>query len=315
MNNLSLTACSIWLREKHPSKKNTMKTMNLNKKITREEIEYNDFFYIIREFCNQYSDFVEDDYEKKMFKVNTQNITVEENDKFRYTYIEINSGAYGIEAKIVDRENNKIKYKRNKKDAETIDFKVFFAVPKGDDVCKGIILFQNIGQYGIKTITTQYLRKFISDKLNLVTTTGNICPEVFVKKLLENNGLKKITYIRNNISNDKADMEKIGYGKEERSIANFSNVTKWKEIINGYLNGKNRLYEFEEVDYSRVKFVTSIFGRERTVDINNIDKLSIIEELPNEIVNKLGNIDDLKLKEHFIKVTREYLEHMVYNEI
>ena len=30
---------------------------------------------------------------------------------------------------------------------------------------------------------------------------------------------------------------------------------------------------------------------------------------------QIGNIDDNKLKEHFIKVTNEYMEHMVYNKI
>ena len=36
---------------------------------------------------------------KKCLKVETENIIVEENEEFRYTYIDINSGGYGIEAK------------------------------------------------------------------------------------------------------------------------------------------------------------------------------------------------------------------------
>lgn len=250
-----------------------------------------------------------------MFKVETDNIIVEENEKFRYTYIDINSGGYGIEANIVNTKTNKILYTRKKEHAETIHFRVFFAVPKGDDTCKGIIIFQNIGQYGIKTITTDYLRKFINDELNLYTTTGNICPQVFVKKLLDNNGLMKIIYTRNNISNDKADTDTMGYGKEERIIAGFSNIKKWKEMISGYFNGNSRIYEFEDIDYSGVKFVTSIYGRTRTININNINNLSIIEGIPDEVTNSFGDIDDQKLKEHFIKVTKEYLEHMVYNKI
>lgn len=250
-----------------------------------------------------------------MFKVETENINVEENEKFRYTYIDINSGGYGIEANIVNTKTNKILYTRKKEHAETIHFRVFFAVPKGDDTCKGIIIFQNIGQYGIKTITTDYLRKFINDELNLYTTTGNICPQVFVKKLLDNDGLMKIIYTRNNISNDKSDTDTMGYGKEERIIAGFSNVKKWKEKISGYFNGTSRVYEFEDIDYSGVKFVTSIYGRTRTININNINNLSIIEGIPDEVTNSFGDIDDEKLKKHFIEVTKEYLEHMVYNKI
>lgn len=317
MNNLSLTACSIWLREKMPKgKKNEIKIMNLNKKITGNEKEYSDFFELLNNFCIKHSErFIMNDYEQKMFKIETEKIKIEENEKFRYTYIDINSGGYGIEANIVNTKTNKVLYTRKKEHAETIHFRVFFAVPKGEDVCKGIIIFQNIGQYGIKTITTDYLRKYINDELNLYTTTGNICPQVFVKKLLDNDGLMKIIYTRNNVSNDKADTETMGYGKEERIIAGFSNVKKWREMISGYFNGTNRVYEFEDIDYSGVKFVTSIYGRTRTININNINNLSIIEGIPDEVTNSFGDIDDQKLKEHFIKVTKEYLEHMVYNKI
>lgn len=316
MNNLSLTACSIWIREKNLNKENSIKIINLNEKITGKNKEYNDFFDLLKNFCGKYSEkFVLNDYEQKMFKVETENIIVEENEEFRYSYIDINSGGYGIEAKIVNTKTNKVLYTRKKDHAETIHFRVFFAVPKGKDTCKGIIIFQNIGQYGIKTITTDYLKKFINDELNLYTTTGNICPQVFVKKLLDNNGLIKIIYTRNNVSNDKADTETMGYGKEERIITGFSNVKKWKEKISGYFNGTNRIYEFEEIDYSGVKFVTSIYGRTRTININNINKLSIIEGIPAEVANSFGDIDDQKLKEHFIEVTKEYLEHMVYNKI
>ena len=316
MNNLSLTACSIWIREKNSGKNNTVNIVNLNKKIKGEKKEYEDFFELLKDFCQKYSKkFVLNDSEQKMFKVETENIIVEENENFRYTYIDINSGGYGIEANIVNTKTNKVLYTRKKEHAETIHFRVFFAVPKDDHTCKGIIIFQNIGQYGIKIITTDYFKKFISEELNLVTTTGNICPEVFVKKLLDNDGLMKIIYTRNNISNDKADTETIGYGKEERIITGFSNIKKWKEIISGYFNGTNRVYEFEDKDYSGVKFVTSIYGRKRTVNINNINNLSIIEGVPEEVTNSFGDIDDQKLKEHFVEVTKEYLQHMVYNKI
>ena len=318
MNNLSLTACSIWLRTKNLSKKNSIEIINLNQSIINKknkENKYEDFFDIIKKFCSKYSNFVSDDVDQKMFKINTKEIEIKEENNFKYTFIDVKSGGYGIDAEIINRETNEISYTRTKNHAEIMNFKVFFAVPKGNDVCKGIILFQNIGQYGIKTITTDCLSKFISEEMDLVTTTGNICPEIFVKKILEYDGLKKIVYTRNNISNDKADIEDIGYGREERIIMGFSNINKWKERLSGYLNGKNRIYEFENTNYDGVKFVTSIYGRQRTIDINNIKNVSVIEGIPDEIMNSFGDINEEELKKHFIKVTDEYLEHMVYNKI
>lgn len=315
MNNLSLTACSIWLREINPNKKNAIKRFNLNEKITRCRREYDDFFEIIKEFCREYNEFISNYYEQKIFKIDTHKVVVEESDKFRYTYLDINSGGYGIEANIVNTRTSEVLYNRKREHAETIHFRVFIAIPKGKDVCKGIILFQNIGRYGIKTITTDCLKRFINYRLNLKAVIGNICPEAYVKKLLCNNEIRKIVYTRNNISNDKADVETIGYGKEERIISDFSNINKWKEKISGYLNGSNRVYEFDDINYSGLKFVTSIYKRQRIIDINNIDNLSIIEAIPNEVINDFGDIDDEKLKGHFILVTNEYLEHMVYNNI
>ena len=315
MNNLSLTACSIWLREKRPSKNKGVKIIGLNQKIVTEKKEYSDFFDLLGDFCINYNNFIPDLDEKKMFKINSNDISIEENDSFRYTYIDIRSGGYGIEADILNTKTNEIAYKRKREDAEIIHYRVFFAVPKGNDVCKGIILFQNIGQYGIKTITTQYLSKYISETLNLYTTTGNICPQVFLKKLIEYDGISKIIYTRNIVSDDKSDIESIGYGKEQRIIANFRNRDKWKEKIFSYFNGSNGIYEFDNIDYTGLKMVTSIYGRERTINIHNIDRLSIIEGIPEEVKDKKGSIDDEKLKEHFIKVTGEYLENMVYNDI
>lgn len=315
MNNISLTACSLWLRTKNLSSKKSIEIINLNQNIIGEENQYEDFFDIIRKFCHKYNDYILSDYNQKMFKIDTKEIRVEENDNFRYTSIDVKVGGYGIDAEIIDKKTAKMSYKRTKEDAEIMKFKVFFAIPKGRATVKGIILFQNIGQYGIKTITTEYLSKFISKELDLVITTGNICPEVFVKKLLEHGGLRKIVYTRNNISNDKADIDEIGYGKEERVIMGFSNIKKWVEKLSGYLNGNKRLYEFENIDYNGVKFVTSIYGRERTIDINNINNVSIIEGIPDEIVNSFGDVKDVDLKNHFVKVTGEYLEHMVYNKI
>ena len=143
MKNLSLTACSIWLREKNPDKSNTIKIINLNKKITGNKKEYSDFFDLLNSFCIKHSEkFIMNDYEQKMFKVETEKIKIEENEKFRYTYIDINSGGYGIEANIVNIKTNKVLYTRKKEYAETIHFRVFLLYPKGMTYVKELLYFK-----------------------------------------------------------------------------------------------------------------------------------------------------------------------------
>ena len=284
----------------------------LNKEISSDENRYDDFIDLFKMFIEEYSNFLTNDDVKKIFRIDSNNMKCGETETFRYLFFYINSGGYGIESNIINTSNNKVVYVRKKENAEVMDFRVFIALPKGENVYKGIIFFQNIGQFGIKTITTEYLKKFISEKLGYMSCIGNICPQIFAKKILECNGIKKIIYSRNNVSNDSADIEKIGYGKEERVITGLSNITKWTEIIFSYLNGKNHTYEFEDVDYTGLKLVTSVYGRQRTININNIDSLSVIEGIPDDILNEIGDIDDQKLINHFITVTKEYLESMVY---
>ena len=259
-------------------------------------------------------DYIQDENGKKLFKILKNGFVVEENDNFRYVYLEVESGTYGFDSNIVDTRTKEISYVRKKEEAEVFNFRMFFAVPKGDNVYKAIMLFQNIGQYGIKSIISKYIHKFFSEELNLYTTTGNVCPEMVVKKLLENNKINKLIYTKNNISNDDSDIEKIGYGKEERVLTKIYNTNMVRNLISSYLNGNNRVYEFENVDYDDLKVVCDVFGKERKFSVNNIDKLSIIEGIPNEILNENNDIDDCKLKQHFINISEEYLEHMVYKE-
>ena len=115
MNNISLTACSLWLRTKNLSSKKSIEIINLNQNIISEENQYEDFFDIIRKFCHKYNDYILSDYNQKMFKIDTKEIRVEENDNFRYTSIDVKVGGYGIDAEIIDKKLQKCHIKEQKK--------------------------------------------------------------------------------------------------------------------------------------------------------------------------------------------------------
>ena len=127
------------------------------------------------------------------------------------------------------------------------------------------------------------------------------------KKYLEKNvleaAIERLEIIFENFENHK--------NEKHTKIYNTNMV---RNLISSYLNGNNRVYEFENVDYDDLKVVCDVFGKERKFSVNNIDKLSIIEGIPNEILNENNDIDDCKLKQHFINISEEYLEHMVYKE-
>lgn len=81
-------------------------------------------------------------------------------------------------------------------------------IPKDTEISKaqrGLILFQEIGIYGVKTVTTKAMQEFFSKKLGLTFRTQNLAPDFYLKKLFESGMIQKIKLARNVQSNDTAD--------------------------------------------------------------------------------------------------------------
>ena len=66
-----------------------------------------------------------------------------------------------------------------------------------------------------------------------------------------------------------------------------------------------------EQNYDKVKLDVEIGGRVRRININNIDKLSIIEGIPDSIKQENGHADLKKYVPYVLDVINEYLDEMV----
>ncbi len=142
------------------------------------------------------------------------------------------------------------------------------------------------------------------------------CAITIYKKSFKKESIKKISVIKNYKSSDGADNFSLGYGKEIKTYVNLNfDESKWEKIKNSmlYVSGaKNRLFEFiDGTKYDSVKATVIIGDRERIISLNNLENLSIIESLPDEIKDNSGNADKDKLIEHIKAVIKEYLEEMV----
>lgn len=322
MNNLSITACSFHTRKRN--KKGIEGICGLNKpknytnKERKEEKLFPNFMEVFKDFWSkncEYSKYIED---QKLFSFD-KNVKIEgEEENYEYFMGRINSGSYGIESEITDIETNEVVYKKKGKDADIKPFYFFLAIPKKNEkyeIEKGIIIFQNIGGYGIKTITMNYLKNYLDQYFKMTIYSGNICPEVFVERLLSGNTINKLIVVKNNVSNDVADNIGIGYGKQEITYSRLIVKEPMKQRLVNFAKNKNRnrIFEFEDVQYDQVKVnVEDVNGRTRTINLNNIDNLSVIESLPKEMQLANGYPDQDKLLEHFKKVTNEYMEKMVF---
>lgn len=321
MFNLSLTACSFYIKKAYS--KNLEKIYNLNHELICEidntrVVKFKNVMDIFRDFFHQYAHNINDNDLQRTFGCS---FTVEnqgETNDYYYMYAVIYSGMYGSSSEIYDTITQTVTYNKKPTEAERRPFYFFIVIPKDNDrvtVQKGMFFFQNVGTYGVKTVTTEYLSTYFSKNYKISLNCSTIAPQLFINKVLTKENIKKLIMVKNHKSDDIADSFSVGYGEETRVIANLSfSESVWNKIFNGIhhcTKGKYNLFEFESKEYDDLKVVATIGDRERVIDLHNIENLSIIEGIPDDIKMPDGHPNKQMLIEHLKKVSNEYLKEMV----
>ena len=321
MFNLSLTACSFHFRKTYS--KGNMQVYNLNaplciKDEDIDKFQFSDLSGLFCEFFEKYETLVKDDSKQQSFRCEYSPENCIETPDFKMLYVKIYSGIYGSSSDIIDGNTQKIKYQKTSSDIDTRPFYLMIVFPKDSDnviVQKGMLIFQNVGQFGVKTITTSKMQEFFSSQFNITLRCNTIAPDLFIRKVIQKENIKKLVMIKNYKSSDIADNIGKGYGKEVREIGNLSfSESKWDRLIEAirYVAGsKSNLFEFEQRKYDNLKLIVDIGGRTRTINLHNLENLSIIEAIPDEIKMADGHPNLELLIKHFKKVATEYLEEMV----
>ena len=318
--NLSLTACSFNLKK--ANSRGTNFIHNLNEKIDileDEEIVQKittiDTFKI---FFEAFSESINDDNKMRTFNIFFDERFQGETEEYYFLYAILKSGVYGSSSDITDVETKEIKYRKNPNEAEVRPFYLFVVIPKDTPtikVQKGMLFFQNVGQFGVKTITTDYMKDFFSKAFNITLTCRSIAPSLFIEKVLKRENINKIIMIKNHKSTDSSDNLGRGYGLETRMLANLNlDGNFWDGImskISHFVNGRHNVFEFESKEYPILKVDVTIGGKKRTINLHNIDNLSIIENIPNEIKGVDGHPKMNELIKHLKNVADEYLKEMV----
>lgn len=293
MFNLSLTACSFHLRKTN-SRGNT-KIFNLNMPLTLQkedgtECYFQDLSEIFVQFFKTHESLVKDDNKQQSFRCEYNEDNILENDDFRMFYTRIYSGVYGSSSDIIDGSTQKVKYKKKSSDIDTRPFYLMVVFPKDSErvvVQKGLFIFQNVGQFGVKTITTTLMQEFFSKGFHITLKCNTISPDLFVRKIIRQDNIKKLVMVKNIKSSDTSDNVRKGYGSEIREIGNLYFTEKmWSRMmdkIRYVAGGRYNLFEFEQIEYDNLKVVVDIGGRTRKINLHNLENLSIIEAIPDKI--------------------------------
>lgn len=240
---------------------------------------------VFSSFCQNFSDGTSFEKLEKYFQVIPNSFTMLENEEYRYIIFSVKSGSYNSHSIIQNRKTKKIMYETSEDDAAVHNFLVLVYVPKNTEevnVTKGLLAFQSIGPYGIKTITAQALSHFFSSEYSLVFKTGNVFAGEGSDFIFSNGKLKKITVVRNQTPHDMSEKMGLNPGKEELSFINpkVSDHGKFTAMLNSKRNG---VYEVGDLQFEDIIATVKIGNTTRTASIEGFKNFSMTFDLPESI--------------------------------
>ena len=320
MINSGMMICSFFLKKRYSRGKNEdLFKLNTRYDFTKDNVvvSFSDVFEIFDAFCK--SNYVNANDEKKLktFSVEKDSVKYINTDVYRAMSFTIISGAYGIESDLTDSNTNKVLFHRDTHVADNKKFNVLVFVPQdiGDvSVIKGILIFQTIATYGVKSITVDRLKSFIKD-IGLSIDTRSVSVRALIEKLIDDGGLNKITLIKDAISPNDADNILISSGREEKSFIRPKLQPKWLQKLLALFENmdKSGVYEIEGEEYDDIKVHFDLGGRARTASLSNIDKFSVIEDFPETVYNN-GHYNKEELIKHMIETANAYKTKMIFTE-
>lgn len=326
MYNVGLRICSFFIKPKNTHGQNRIP---LNQEITYElnkgtPLKVKDFFEILQDFVKRYTYFDDDEKQMRMFAFVQEDTKFIVNKHFRAFYATVKSGAYGYESELIDKDSGEVNYLRTPNDADVKQFSCMFFVPsdpEDETVKKGILIFQEIGAYGVKTITIERLARYISSRYEIIFETRSISPATFVKEVLKNGEIQRVTYVKNSISKDDSDSLVINAGREE--VTYFSPLIRQSvvdKLFKPRLLQEPGMVEIDDEVFDRemlgenkdIKFVVNYGKRQNTISMIDYSRFSKVEDVPKELLLNSGQPDRVLLRDYMINIARKYRADMIF---
>ena len=307
-----LLICSFYLKKRFCRNDETV--LELNKEYGYNGKNYANVLCIMKSFCENKVEYADDESSMKMFSVLRGSISDWEDNDYKALSFTVHSGQYGLESDLMDRRTQKVQFHRNEDVADIKSFKCLVLVPNDTDnvkVNKGIFVFQTIATYGVKTITIKHMKEFFAE-MGLTLETRSVSVRTFVEKLMERGNLHCIKFIKNRISSDNSDNIFVSIGREERSYYKPKLTESFKGKILDFLDGKSNseVIEIEDNSCENIKITFKIGSNYRTVELYDINRLSVVEDIPDSIFNN-GKYDEKVLIEYMIGIAKTYKNKMV----
>lgn len=255
------------------------------------------------------------DYHKKYFGTKKDSFKIEEKNDRIYISFTVICGAYGIKSEITDIDTNEILFKRKINNADVKDFRIMFAFAKdqkGFEINKGVVLFEVIGQYGVKTLTTNKFREFLSNNFHVMPFFYTVSTREAFEKLVENGSFKKINLIKNEVNPEFSNILGVNCGKEVRTVA-LTSIKQKQNFVDKLLNlatSDNEVYEIDD-EYDDISITIDMGGRTKTTSIKDIGSLYIVEKLPDDVLDIDGEMNIPRIDIAMMQYADDYLNNIV----
>lgn len=316
MTNHGMLVCSFNLKKRFSQNEEAVYSLNhpFQLECQKEPISVENVAEIFSLFCEAKATLMDNEKKQKVFAIKNDSFRKYDEDTYTAMSFVIKSGSYGIESDITDKITQKVKYHRNADEPDVKEFLCVVYIPKDVDsleIKKGILVFQSIGSYGVKTITTENMRAFFAE-FGLTLETRSVSVAAFLEKLIEQGSLYKLTLIRNQVSPNPADNMLISTGRQEESFIHPNLYPQWMSKLIAVFNkaDKTGIVEIpENADYDDVSIQFKLGEKSRTVRLRNLDKLSIVEDIPDGVVS--GKAPE-KIIKYMISTADAYKDRMVW---
>lgn len=317
MVNYGMLVCSFYLKKRFSRGEENVLPLNNPFSVERDDetVEFENIFSALNDFCLRYSDFSDDERRQKVFSVKEESFQEYDSGTYRCASFIIKSGSYGVEGDITNRHTHEISYHRSENEADIKEFCCVAYVPKNTGtitINKGILVFQSIATYGVKTLTVTNLRSYFSE-LDLTFETRSVSVGAFIERLVSTGNLYKMTLIRNRISPNLADNLLISTGREESAYIrpNLNPVFLQRIILAFQRADETGVYEMPDgMDCDDISIQFKLGDRLRTVRLKYIDRLSIVEDIPDGIVVRN---DASRVIQYMIQTADSYKDRMIFN--
>lgn len=256
---------------------------------------------------------------KKYFFTQKNSYSSKDDDNIITIAFTICCGDYGIKSDIISVDTQQIVYNKMMNNADVKDFRIMFVFHKNSNVkhddkqvYKGIVLMEVIGKYGIKTITYSIFREFFSNCFNIIPTFNSLASEEELRQLIKNGAFKQVHLIKNKTNSPFSSMFDVNGGREETTInlIKFKNTDKFVNKILSLISQEQTVYEIGD-KYDDISFTIKANGKIKKISVRNIENLYLVEDLPDDVLEKDGTLIPKKMDFAMLQRALPYLNNLV----